>query len=114
MKNRSERKAKGLKKIPFDHRQRNNSLYDNWSLVHLTSGIVFGWIMSPFWALVLLVLWEPFENFILSPIFARFKIDFGYETLRNSLSDIFFDTIGVIIGVYILLQFFEPPFRLFQ
>ena len=93
--------------------RRNDKLYDWWSLVHLSSGIVFGWLMAPFAALVILVLYEPFENFVLSPFFDKFGIFFGHETIRNSLSDIFFDTIGVIIGSQLLLRFVAPPFSLF-
>jgi hypothetical protein len=93
--------------------KRNDALYDWWSLVHLSSGIGFGWIMSPFWAMVILVLWEPLENFVLSPIFAKYGITFGYETIRNSLSDIFFDTIGVLLATYVLSKLIAPPFHLF-
>lgn len=93
--------------------KRNDKLYDGWSIVHLCSGIAFGWLMPPFIALVLLVLWEPLENLVLSPILAKFNIVFGYETIRNSLSDIFFDTIGVLIGSQILLKIIIPPFNLF-
>jgi len=71
-----------------------------------------GWVLSPFVALVLMVLWEPLEILVLSPILARFGIVFGYESLRNSLSDIFFDTMGIIIGAYIIGSIFEPPFFL--
>jgi len=106
--------AKRLKTIVNKRPERNNALFDNWSIVHLCSGIIFGWTMPPFIALAILVLWEPFEILILSPFLARFGIIFGYETIRNSLSDIFFDTVGVVIGFYVLAHFFNPPLQLFQ
>lgn len=101
-----------LVNIVNKHPKRNDSLFDYWSIVHLCTGIAMGWVFSPFVALVLMVLWEPLEILILSPILARFGIIFGYETLRNSLSDIVFDTIGIIIGAYIVTSLFKPPFFL--
>jgi hypothetical protein len=92
---------------------RNNNLFDTWSLVHLVSGIIAGWIMPPFIALSILVLWEPFEILVLSPFLARFNIVFGHETLRNSLSDIVFDFFGVVIGAALLAKIISPPFFLF-
>src|SRR5664279_1690976 len=94
-------------------RRRNNAYYDTWSIVHLFTGVVLGWLMSPFIALVVMVLWEPLEILILSPILARIGIDFGYETLRNSLSDIVFDTVGVALGYWVLTALVSPPFHLF-
>lgn len=93
---------------------RNNRLFDTWSLVHVASGILAGWVMPPFAALTLLVLWEPFEVLLLSPFLARFGIVFGHETLRNSLTDIVYDFIGVVIGMTILTSMFAPPFYLFR
>jgi hypothetical protein len=104
--------GKTIVDIVNKHPKRNDSLFDNWSIVHLCTGIAMGWVLSPFVALVLMVLWEPLEIFVLSPILARYGIIFGYETLRNSLSDIFFDTMGIIIGAYIIGSIFEPPFFL--
>lgn len=92
---------------------RNDSLFDGWSIVHLLTGIAMGWVMSPVIALALMVLWEPLEILVLSPFLAHYGIVFGYETLRNSLSDIFFDTVGVLAGAYILTELFSPPFYLF-
>lgn len=79
----------------------------------MCTGILMGWTMSPFVALVLMVLWEPLEILVLSPLLAKVNIEFGYETLRNSLSDIVFDTIGVVIGAYALTSLVDPPFHLF-
>jgi len=93
--------------------KRNDKLFDGWSVVHLFSGIVLGWVMSPFVALILLVLWEPLEIFVFSPFLSQFKIVFGHETLKNSLSDIIFDTAGVIIGTTFLTMLFVPPFYFF-
>jgi len=92
---------------------RNNLLYDNWSLMHITSGIICGWLVAPLPAIVILALYEPVEVFVLSPLFARYGIVFGYEALRNSLSDIFFDAIGITIGAWLLTALFAPPFHLF-
>lgn len=72
------------------------------------------WVMPPVIALALMVLWEPFEILVLSPFLARYGIVFGHETLRNSLSDIFFDAVGVIAGAYVLTSYVDPPFYLFS
>lgn len=103
--------SKVLRKAKLPH--RNDALFDGWSIVHLLTGVAMGWVMTPVIALALMVLWEPFEIFILSPFLARFGITFGYETLRNSLSDVFFDTIGVLLGAFVLGAVFAPPFYLF-
>lgn len=94
-------------------KHRNDSLFDAWSIVHFLTGLMMGWTITPVVALALMVLWEPLEIFILSPILARINIEFGYETLRNSLSDIFFDTVGVLLGAYVLTWLVMPPFHLF-
>lgn len=93
--------------------RRNSSLFDGWSVVHIITGLFFGWVMDPFVALSIMILWEPLEVFVLSPFLAKFDIDFGYESLRNSLSDIVFDTAGVAAGYYLLTQLVAPPFHLF-
>ncbi len=90
--------------------ERNGSLFDVWSVIHLISGIVLGWLLDPFIALAILVLWEPLEIFVLSPLLAKRGIVFGYETLRNSLSDIVFDVIGVALGAWFVVKLLEPPF----
>lgn len=92
--------------------ERNNKLYDKWSLMHFTTGIVFGWVLSPVIAIVVMALWEPLETLILSPILARYDIDFGFEALRNSLSDIVFDIVGVAVGYYAITALISPPFHL--
>ena len=94
-------------------RPRNNTLFDIWSIVHLVTGALAGWVVDPFVALLVLVLWEPLEVLVLSPWLARHGIEFGRETLRNSLSDIFFDAVGVAIGFYGITALWGPPFHLF-
>lgn len=96
------------------HHRRNDALVDVWSAVHLVTGILAGWLMDPFVALLILVLWEPLEILVLSPFLGRRGILFGHESLRNSLSDIFFDGIGVALGWWLLTLLVEPPFRLFS
>lgn len=92
---------------------RNDLLFDVWSVVHLITGIGMAWVMDPLVALLFLVLWEPLEILVLSPILGRFGIVFGHETLRNSLSDIVFDCLGVALGWWVLTPMAEPPFHLF-
>lgn len=93
--------------------KRNGNLFDTWSIVHLCTGIVFGWLMNPFAAMVLMTLWEPFEIMVLSPLLAKRGIVFGYESLRNSLSDIVFNTAGILLGDILLKQFIDSPFQFF-
>jgi hypothetical protein len=87
---------------------RNPTYMDWWSVTHIAWGIVLVLLFGPFWALVLMVLWEPFEILVASPIAARFGLEFGHETLRNSLMDIVFDVIGVLVGL-LLLRYFGGP-----
>ena len=84
--------------IDLSQHRKNSSLVDAWSFVHLLTGIALVFIVPPFFALVLMVLWEPLEVLVLSPLLAKRGILFGHESLRNSLSDIVFDVIGVSIG----------------
>lgn len=93
--------------------RRNDALFDLWSLVHLVTGIGLGWILDPFVALLLMVLWEPLEILVLSPLLARWNILFGHESLRNSLSDIAFDGLGVALGFWVLTPLVAPPFHWF-
>lgn len=79
----------------------------------MVTGIAFGWLADPFVALLVMVLWEPLEIFILSPLLWRKGILFGHESLNNSLSDIFFDALGVALGYWLLSALISPPFRLF-
>lgn len=93
--------------------ERNDRLVDIWSFVHLTTGVVFGWIMAPLAALLIMAAWEPLEIFVLSPLLARAGITFGYESWRNSLSDIIFDALGIIIGAVVVRHFLAAPVTLF-
>lgn len=93
--------------------RRNDALFDLWSIVHLVTGIALGWVMDPFVALLAMVLWEPLEILVLSPLLARWNILFGHESLRNSLSDIAFDGAGVALGYWVLTPLVAPPFHLF-
>lgn len=93
---------------------RNDRLFDLWSVVHLLTGVLAAWVMDPFIALLILVLWEPLEILVISPLMLRwFKIEFGYESIRNAMSDILFDAAGVAIGFWLLRPLIEPPFYLF-
>lgn len=104
-------KTKRSKDFARKHR-RNQSVFDIWSIIHLVTGIFLGWLMSPFIALLLMVLWEPLEVLVLSPLLAKRNIIFGRESLQNSLSDIFFDALGVGLGYWLLANLFSPPFYL--
>lgn len=109
------KQQKRLKKLSGIEHRRNDALFDFWSLTHIFWGISLGWLMDPFIALAILVLWEPLEILILSPLLKRyFNVEFGFETLRNSLSDIVFDVIGIVIGYYLIGVVIEPPFLLLQ
>lgn len=93
--------------------RRNDAFFDAWSLVHVVTGIAFGWLMDPFVGLLVMVLWEPLEILVLSPLLARFGILFGHESLKNSMSDVLFDAVGVALGYWGLRALVEPPFLLF-
>jgi hypothetical protein len=104
--------AKPKRLSPTRPRQ-HTAPFDRWSLVHLGTGGLMGWVMQPFVALSIMVLWEPLELLILSPLLGRAGIVFGDESVQNSLSDIFFDVVGVALGVWLLANLVSPPFRLF-
>jgi hypothetical protein len=101
------------RRISVTKPRRNNAWFDIWSIVHLVTGTAMGWVMQPFVALAIMVLWEPLEILILSPLLARVGIRFGYESLNNSLSDIFFNVVGVALGFWLLTYLVSPPFHLF-
>lgn len=95
------------------HGARNDRLFDLWSLVHVATGILLGWVMDPFIALVIMILWEPLEIFVLNPISMRlFDYPFGFESWRNAVSDIVFDAVGIAIGFYGVRAVWDPPFML--
>ena len=82
--------------------KRNDKLVDIWSLVHVVSSGTLAWLIGPVSAFVIVTLWEPFEILLLSPLLAQRGIIFGYESWRNSLSDIVFNSLG--IGITVALQ----------
>lgn len=85
-----------------DRTPRNDAIFDKWSIVHLISAAGLTFLFGPSWAFAITVLWEPLELFVLSPLLAKFGILFGHETIRNSLSDIIFDALGVLLAISIL------------
>lgn len=98
---------------PHPLKRRNDKLFDLWSLTHIAWAALLAWVMNPLIALSIMVLWEPLEILVISPILAKFDIDFGHESLRNSLSDIVFDIFGVLLGAFVIAAAAEPPFYLF-
>lgn len=95
----------------MNNSRRNDTLIDGWSGVHLIVGVWVGWLMDPFIGLMLMVLWEPLEILVLNPLADRlFGIEFGFETLRNAMSDIVFDAVGVALGYWALRAWVDPPF----
>lgn len=60
-------------------------------------GSVAHWSVFSVW--LLMALWEPVEIFLISPLLARVGVVFGYETWRNSLSDIVCNTIGICLAL---------------
>ncbi|QQS19397.1 hypothetical protein IPL85_03870 [Candidatus Saccharibacteria bacterium] len=77
--------------------KRNDKLVDVWSFVHVVSSGALAWLIGPLPALVIVTLWEPLEIFVVSPLLAKRGTLFGYESWRNSLSDIIFNTLGIAI-----------------
>jgi len=74
---------------------KNKKLIDWWSFVHLVSSAGLALVLGPAIGLIVALLWEPLELFVLSPLLAKRGIDFGNESWRNVVSDIVFDSIGV-------------------
>lgn len=77
---------------------------------------MLGWTLPPLVAFILAALYEPFEVFVLSPLLMKRGIVFGYEALPNSLSDIFFDALGIVIGYFFATHVGRPQdiFLLFR
>lgn len=92
--------------LNLEEHRRNERWLDLWTLTHVAWGAVLPFAMPPYWALVVMVLWEPFEVLFLCPFLARFGIKFGHESLRNSLMDIVADVAGVTFGAYVLVPLF--------
>lgn len=93
------------------YRPRNAKLVDPWSFVHLASCAAAALVVGPVLTFVLALLWEPIEIRVLSPFLAKRGIDFGHESLANSLSDIAFNGAGVVVAVAIIgWTGHQPPF----
>lgn len=76
--------------------KRNDALVDWWSVVHFVSSAILAWLIGPLPALLLATLWEPLEILLLSPLLARKGIPFGHEAWQNSLSDLVFNSAGIV------------------
>lgn len=90
----------------------DSDLADAWSFVHIAFSALLAVVFPPFWALVIVVLYEPLELLVLSPLLDRRGISFANETLENSLMDIVFDAIGVVIGAFLLRPLLPNEFPL--
>lgn len=89
-------------------RPRNAALVDAWSLVHLATCAGLTLLIGPAGAFVVALLWEPVEVLLLSPVLARYGVDFGHESLRNSLMDVGFNALGVALGALVVLPRWNP------
>lgn len=89
-------------------RVRNNDLVDMWSTAHFLWGVVLTIFLGPFWAVGILIAWEPFEILLMGPTLARWGIPFGHETWRNSVSDILFDAAGAATAYFFILHHWDP------
>ncbi len=87
--------------MPQKH-TRNDKLVDIWSLVHGVSSGTLAWFIGPIFALIVVTLWEPLEVFVVSPFLKKRGIIFGYESWRNSISDLAFNSLG--IGIVVMLK----------
>lgn len=87
---------------------RNARLVDVWSVTHVAWGVLLTVLVGPWWALLILTLWEPVEIFLIAPLLARFGIDFGREAFVNSVSDLAFNAIGAALGWYVVLPLWDP------
>ena len=99
--------------LPQSGKRRNDALFDIWSITHFATGVILGWLVDPYIAVAAMILWEPLEIFIISPFAARVNLEFGYESWRNSFSDIIFDTAGVVTGAWLLTALVPPAVHLF-
>lgn len=82
-------------KIKLQESKRNGALIDRWSFVHFATSAALTVIVGPVYAFIIVTLWEPFEIFVLSRFLANYGVVFGHEKLRNSLSDIVFNSLGI-------------------
>jgi hypothetical protein len=94
--------------VRLGRRVRNNALLDVWSASHFAWGVALAILLGPFWAVAILIAWEPFEIFLLGPTLARRGIPFGHETWRNSVSDMLVDIAGAATAFFLVLPFWDP------
>lgn len=80
-------------------KRRNDALVDVWSVVHLGVSAALTPLLGPWLSFAITLLWEPLEIFAISPLLARAGITFGHESFRNSMSDILFNTLGILLAV---------------
>lgn len=80
------------------YRPRNPKLVDVWSFVHLATCAAMTFVVGPAVSFLVALAWEPLEVLVLSPLFAKRGIDFGHESLRNSLSDVAFNAAAALVG----------------
>lgn len=96
------------------YRPRNPKLVDVWSFVHLATCAAMSFVVGPAVAFLVALAWEPLEVLVLSPLLAKRGIDFGHESLRNSLSDVAFNAAGALLGwAGIATLAWTPPFAPF-
>ncbi|MDZ7786401.1 MAG: hypothetical protein U5L95_04750 [Candidatus Saccharibacteria bacterium] len=88
--------------FPPSGKRRNDALVDVWSVVHFAVAAGLAVFIGPPLALLVTLLWEPVEILVLSPLLGKFGIDFGHESLQNSLSDIVFNVLGILFAIYAL------------
>jgi hypothetical protein len=85
---------------------------DRWTPVHFIVGAILGIFFHEFWALMAIVLWEPFVLMVLAPRIEKGRFAFfdrtqlSGPTLRNVLIDLVADVTGVIIGAFVLRDLF--------
>jgi hypothetical protein len=94
---------------PIDgNRPRNRTAVDIWSLTHIVWAAMLTLVVGPVYAFVLMALWEPLEIYGLSPLMAKWGIEFGHEGWQNTVSDIGFNLLGVLVGYYGVVPWWNP------
>lgn len=82
--------------------ERNAQWFDAWSIVHFGSAAALTFLLGPLWAAAIVILWEPLELFVLSPLATRFGMSFGREAWPNVVGDLISDGLGVGAALLIL------------
>ncbi len=80
----------------------NDLFVDKWSFIHVPSGGVLTILFGPIIAFITTTLGKPSEVLVISPMLMKRNIVFGHESLRNSISDLVFNTVGIILALIIL------------